>query len=283
MTQNYSKLSKQFITEHWYNLHRVLIHGSSRVDKFRFMMWLSTLAFAKDANMQVLQTLASFFLLSSMSQFSLPQSDMFLLHRGRFVNTGELRHIVQSARLQYYRCPEATLSSHPGESKQALQRRRQAVFQRNQNRALDKLVNTIEQQFPREVPVTPDRISSVDTATYIDVAKVLQEARPKFNTWFDNHLFYIYLGDLAVYLRAHTGSPMQISPFPFTLPSLRSVRRHGFVSIDDILNCSAYPVFCLNTMNTSSILSLTSENSAHKTTPRLTTLIDHLEDQATSQ
>jgi Protein of unknown function (DUF3638)/Protein of unknown function (DUF3645) len=272
--------SSEFLSKYWSTLHRTFSQAHPRFDKFRLMIWLSTLAFAKNADMRIVQTLASFFTVPEMAQISAPWISFFHLSQGATAHKPELRNVVRSALLPFHRCPEAKLSSCSGESTYAFKKRRERQFQSNQDRALSRLIDALEAQWPCEIPATTIDDSSLEFRTYLDMGKAMKDAKPKFKTWFDNYRFYEYLGQIGDTLWRRMVNPVEMSSSSFTIPVWNLRRRHGFICIDDILACSAPSVLPRGTGNLTDLLS--SSTGADKTTPRLAALIERLEAQASS-
>ncbi|TVY56340.1 hypothetical protein LCER1_G002622 [Lachnellula cervina] len=210
--------SSDFLSENWCALHQTFSQEHSRIEKFHLMLWFSTLAFAGNADMEIIQTLASFYVLPSMAQLSPPQIKSFQLSQGCEVNRYELLESIQSARFPLRQCPEAHLTSRPAESHEVLWQRKQEVFQRKQSNALDELRDALAKQFPSEVPVAPTNDTSAAFQTYVDVRKATNDAKPKFKTWFDNHQFHKYLSQIEDALSGSIVKAMDIPSCSFTLP-----------------------------------------------------------------
>ncbi len=273
--------STEFLSKYWSTLHQTFSQAHPRFDKFRLMIWLSTLAFAKNADMKIVQTLASFFAVPETAQISAPWIDSFFLSQGAAVNKPELRKIFRTALLPFHSCPEAKLSSCSWESTNAFKERRQRQFQSHQDLALDRLMNALEAQWPCEIPTTPIDDSSVDCRTYMDMGQAMGGAKRKFKIWFDNHRFYEYLGQVGETLWRRTVNPVEMPSSSFTIPTWNLRRRHGFICIDDVLACSAPSVLPRGTENLADLLS--TSTGADQTTPSLVALIERLEAQASSK
>ncbi|TVY36417.1 hypothetical protein LSUB1_G007938, partial [Lachnellula subtilissima] len=280
-----SEHSSDFLSENWCALHQTFSRERFRVEEFQFhlMLWFSTLAFASNADMEIIQTLASFYALRSMAQLSPPQVDSFQLSQGREVKRHELRDSIQSACLPLLQCPEAHLTAWSTETKNELRRRKQEAFQCNQSNALDKLRDALAKQLPSEVPVAPADDTSPSFRTYVDVRKAIDGAKPKFKTWFDNLQFYKYLTQIEDALLNPMVKGMQIPSCSFTLPIWNLERRHGFISVDDILTYSTAPKLACVTKDLSDLLLTRLSHDPEKTTPRLAALIKRLEAQAASK
>jgi len=135
------------------------------------------------------------------------------------VNKGELRNVVRMLLHPFYCCPEAKLTSFSWESKNAFRMRRQCEFQSNQNRALDRLINALETQWPCEILANSISHSSVEFRNYIDIGRAVKEGKPKFKTWFDNYPFCEYPGQIEDTLRGRMVSPVGIPSYSFAIPS----------------------------------------------------------------
>ncbi|KAE8440778.1 hypothetical protein EG329_006578 [Mollisiaceae sp. DMI_Dod_QoI] len=265
------------VSKHWSALHHTLSGSHPQFNKFCFMIWLSTLAFADRADMQILQTLASFFVAPDMAQISAPKIDNFRLHRGAKPDQYELSNDFRPALLPLARCPEATLTSYSWETNQNFRRRQQDTFRSKQNDALDRLVKAMESQWPCEALVTPSY-----SCPYLDFERAIDIAKPKFKTWFDNHRYARYLEEISTALKRQSISPLKHPSYPISNKALDVPRRQGrgFVSMDDILTFPAPHVLPCDTRCINDLIS--SCRDAKKPVPRLTTLIETLGSQTRS-
>jgi hypothetical protein len=268
--------SSEFISRHWVILHQTLSQ-SSTVDQFRLMIWLSTLAFAPNADLQMIQTVACFFALPTMAHISLPISNSFRLKRGLNADRTELHSIAQLALLPLACSPEANLTAKPKESEFDFKKRQQVAFEDNQSGAIDRLVNALRAQWPCEVPNTPTDSNPISFTAYIDTAKVMRDVKPSFKAWFDNNQFLKYLGQIGDTLAGQTVSPLSTSLPPIATPEWTPRRKRGFVSIDDIFACSTPLALPFSAVDMPDLLS-----SVPLATPRLSALIERLETYAIS-
>ncbi|KAF8860560.1 hypothetical protein BDZ45DRAFT_800719 [Acephala macrosclerotiorum] len=271
----------EFFSMHWTVLHQNLGQGQSWIDKFRLMMWLSTLAFSEKADIEILQVLGSFFTVPAMAQISIPQMNSFQLHIGTKAIKNELRNLIKPALLPLRSCPEAQMPSLTGESKYARQNRQQRTFQSKRDRAMTELVNKMHAQFPCEIPTARACGVSGNLSTYIDMAKAMEMVKPRFKTWFENHLFSEYLGKIGDKLVGQTFSPIKTSSSSFSVPKWNLQRRRGFISIDEIFDRAVPPVLSPGPTNITNLLFRVS--SADTNALRLAELIGHLDAQAESK
>ena len=139
----------------WCRVHTSLSHSPHDHNKFRIAMWLSTVAFAKNADMQIIQTLAAFYNMPDVAQISAPPVTLFNLSKGAKADLLELGQLIRRARRPFHSCPEAFLPKKVQESERKAQQRRQRQFQGNQDRAIKSFAGVLEGQWPCEVPQTP--------------------------------------------------------------------------------------------------------------------------------
>ena len=88
------------IIQSWCYIHR-LIGSSSRPNKFRIMIWLSTLAFANDTDMYLIETIASIFLVSEAAAVKPPARLSFQPSAGTELDLAMVRAWIQSAQLEH--------------------------------------------------------------------------------------------------------------------------------------------------------------------------------------
>ncbi|KAN0110108.1 hypothetical protein V8E51_006495 [Hyaloscypha variabilis] len=272
--------SSEFTSRHWLTFHRSLSQGLG-VNRFHLMMWLSTLAFAPNAELQMIQTLASFFALTALSEISLPTPNSFRLQRGLKPELSELSSIAEAARFSVDRSPEAKLTAGTAESQYDFKKRQQIAFEGRQKDSLKKLIQALEEQWRCRLPIIPTDTNTPSFNDYFDVAKVVQDVKPLFAAWSDNNQFLEYLRQITDTLRRQIVSQAQMQPSLVTTPEVVPHRRSGFVSFDDILACSVpsrLPTANLCMPDLLSSVSITSE-----TNPQLSVLINRLQARASSK
>ncbi|CAL3967669.1 unnamed protein product [Diplocarpon coronariae] len=274
------KDGSELLSKYWVVLHELLKDSTSWIDRFRLMMWLSTLAFSEDANLDVLCVLASFFTIPAISQVPVPSMSLFKPHQGKHAVKNEISALIRSAFRPWNRCPEILLPTHAGETASASSSRRHRTFQINQNNGASDLVDSLYSQFPCEAPIVAAHCAS--SSTYIDVTKAVAAVRPKFEAWFANYSLYEYLGKVSDKVNHQTFRSIEAPAFSFFVPEcIPQRRRQGFVSIDDIFNESVPPVLSHLKSDTANLLVKVS--SPEISSSRLSGLIDRLDARAQSK
>lgn len=269
----------QFFSEYWVVLHLKLSLKKSWIDKYRLMMFLSTLAFSDQAKMDILHVLALFFALPAMSQIQIPPMKVFEPCDGVSACRATIRELVQEAFRPLKDCPEAQLPAHLHETQANCQLRRKSALNRAQSRAADQMVNTIIAQFPCESPTA----SSIATShhTYIDIEKAIKLVKPKFKSWFANHSFLQYLDKIEQKIGAISFTPAVTSHFTFPpAPYAIDSGNCTFVTIDQIFRDAKPPSLPLAVPTPPNLLIKTS--SAETKPLRLAELLQRLNVKASS-
>ncbi|KIW91627.1 uncharacterized protein Z519_07595 [Cladophialophora bantiana CBS 173.52] len=234
------------------------------------------ISFAETSDIQIVQTLASFFMVPEMIQISAPPITSFRLSCGAAVNTRELHSSFRSALLPFHRCPEGQLSRAARESSSVCDRRQQRQFQSNQDRTMNKLVNAMQAQWPCEIPTAPN---DTQFSLYMDMDKVIEAAKPKFKIWFDNYRFYGCLCLIRDTLSLQLVNSIEGPSSSLTTPAWNLQRTKGFIGIDDIFSCSPPSELTSGSRDLNDLLL---PSNVEKSTPLLASLLDRLETQLNS-
>ncbi|KIW82284.1 hypothetical protein Z517_05311 [Fonsecaea pedrosoi CBS 271.37] len=265
------------VAKHWCTLHQLLSSAEPRFDRFRLMIWLSTLVFAKNCDIEIIQSLGAFFVLSRMTQLSPPAATSFRLSEGSRLLNKKLRSALRPALRPFSECPESCIARGPNESKRALKQRQESQFQSNQDRSLNRLMRALEIQWPVDRPVWQN---DAEVRTYMNMNKVKQIAQPLFSTWYDNYQLQEYLSQVEDVLQDVSVTPVDIHRPSLASPAMTLVKGRTFISIDDIFTAPPpsmhswkYPVLPKN------LLSLVNVGEAQ---PRLPSLLDDLQSLACS-
>ncbi|KAF6785208.1 hypothetical protein CMUS01_16570, partial [Colletotrichum musicola] len=175
--------SSDFITKNWIALHKDLV---PRVCKVRLMIWLATLAFAKNAHMGVINTLAAFRTAREMSEINGPAGESFKLSEGSKVNSQELKGIIE----QFVH--PANLVQRGNESGRAYEQRR-AGYKAEKKKAVNGIVAYLESQWPCPSPTVPSKHAQwAFWNRYVMVNAARPLIQQRFKAWHDNKLFVEY-------------------------------------------------------------------------------------------
>lgn len=183
------------ISESWCGLHCSL--ASSATDhhnKFDIIMWLCMMAFAENADMDVVEIFSAAYRMGELRSVDIPQERKFDLSVGSSPCLTTLKDLLHSASRRFNNCPDATLPIQIGETETALRQRRAHSFEYNRDRALSALAQALKDQWPCRRPnqIIPDGV-----ATYLDFPDAMNKIYGSFEAWYSNRNFYLYLRDLC--------------------------------------------------------------------------------------
>ncbi|KAL2821232.1 hypothetical protein BJX63DRAFT_427905 [Aspergillus granulosus] len=227
---------KRFVASHWCSIHKLICSEHSPLNKFQLMMWLSTMAFAEESDMMVLETLASFYVIREMVSVSFPEQGPFMLNDGHQFKKGDLSSRLAAAQLS--KTPESDLTRKPQETSKEFKSRYTRLLKKNRSEVLDKFLRHLELQWPVRFPSLPRSQGYPRFNEYFDQSKATSIVRTRFNTWFNNWQFRQYLTEIAQILSRQLPQSVVMPNLTFPgLPQKHNVLQgHGFVCVDDLFS-----------------------------------------------
>ncbi|KAI1210197.1 uncharacterized protein F4807DRAFT_72953 [Annulohypoxylon truncatum] len=264
-----------FIAEQWIPLHRLLSNPGARPNKFQMMFWLAAIAYIKDAELSILQILASFYAAPDMALIAGPNVATFDLSNGFDIRTTNLSGLFEDCCLKFHQVPESNLPRNYGENNSNYNNRRRRQHNIKKSEAISTLTSALKAQWPCGVPAYPDGTTYAKLCTYINMTSAMERARGRFKPCFDNHLLVLYFEKIGRSITRETSTVEVERGIPFA--SLPSPTKFRLVKNDDVLSSSA-PVILPYMAKDSQYLSYNENNQ----TPRLPSLLSRLEEQAQS-
>ncbi|KAK2031664.1 hypothetical protein LX32DRAFT_584407 [Colletotrichum zoysiae] len=236
--------SSTFITTNWIGLQRQL---KTSVDKHRLMIWLSTLAFSKDSDMAVIQTLALFHTTGNLASISPPSRRQFTLRDGASFNATSMRPRLEKGHVLFNESFGLGLKQSYTETNRSYHERRERLFKEQRSRAVSCLLNFLANQWPSRDPVI-SRFGLADYSwnDYVRVDAVAPSVKALFETWYDNLQFKNYIGQITLQM------PIELSTriFPtslLTTPELGTSSIPRFISEDAMFRNSTPPSIACET------------------------------------
>ena len=224
------------VFDYWCNIHRIFFSRRPRLNRFRFIMWLATLAFSEKISMVVLETLASLYITPTSCDLDSLANKSFMLKEGDNMKEEEIRSLISSAALQ--QTPESNLHPMPHETYSAFKKRRKAIKVANKDTALDKFLTQLRKQWPAREPRLPSSWESPRFPDYFDAQQVMDWVGRKFAIWYDNKEFRQYISNVASVTSSYRTKTVKMpSIFP-PCDQEPTLRRQRFVCIDDLLGPS---------------------------------------------
>ncbi|KAL4796122.1 hypothetical protein BDV19DRAFT_388541 [Aspergillus venezuelensis] len=234
-----------YVSSNWCSIHRLLCASGPRPNGEQTMIWISALTFFDKIPFPVLQALAAFYVMPSMSTISPPPCGIFYIHRGCEVNENDLRSSVDSHRLA--QTPESSLLPLDNENYDAYQDRIDSLRQSRRNQALREFVAALRAQWPIKIPSVPSTQGSICFQDYYNEQSAMSCIRTHFTNWFHNKELRDYLTQVATAISSQSATPIYMAPCPHPLPAQVQNHQPGFVTIDDIFHRSLGPPPTLDT------------------------------------
>lgn len=184
----------RFLPRLWCSLHESFSASPKRFGKFAVIMFLSTLAFADGADMDVVQALAAMYTEPTLGRIAVPQLAEFDLSQGQGSELSEVEKIVRGHVRLFNNCPERNIPQRPGETWDDCYTRRATIYRERQTIVVNAFAESIQKQWPCEKPTKPDTQAA---HTYINTEAVMVVLQAKFKMWYGNHLFHQYTQSVA--------------------------------------------------------------------------------------
>ncbi|KAH9826656.1 Protein of unknown function (DUF3645) [Teratosphaeria destructans] len=209
----------------WLKNERVL-----QEHKFGVGMWLSTLAFADDADMAFLQVLVLAFKSAKVAAINPPQANLFEVRSGLVCKKDAVRDVLERHGREYESCPEFSLPRHRNEPRTEWDNRRRNAWRTSSNAAIDRVSNALVAQWRCEVPTDPNVFGA---SNYIDMASAMVDVRDRFQTLYNNTLFKTYLEEIQEAIDSHPKEAVLL-PIMAVQASVPPQRSRGYISEGDI-------------------------------------------------
>lgn len=178
----------------WCGLHQRLVTESSDVNIFDITLWLSTMAYAKSADMDVIQALAALYKDPEFATISLPSAKIFKLAAGDTWRLDEVRNIVVRESSSFDDSAESSFPRQGYENEREHINRIEQLFRTNQGAAVQSFSIALQQQWPVRRLSTP---TCTAVSRYINVAASMKDVTSKCEDWFDNREFSQYLDQVS--------------------------------------------------------------------------------------
>lgn len=265
------------IQKYWCSFHRLFAWPNAWLHhRFKILLCLATMAYSKDAQFQILQTIAAFAKSSVVGKVNIPNADYFRINEGRTALRDYIREVAKSKAYGFSRCPEAKLARLDNETDTQLNSRRYNHYSSNKERAIDAFVTSVYDQWLCNVPklLTTDEV-------YVNTVESMELICQKWKMWYDNHLFYEYLCTVVAKLRLHR--VVMVSPPKKNLLShLDQQLRHvkSFIRISDILTAT---VSLSNTTENSKLHLITPIAAPSPADSRLMPLLERLKTKVSTK
>ncbi|KAL5423808.1 hypothetical protein PMIN04_003610 [Paraphaeosphaeria minitans] len=185
---------RRFLPRLWCSLHDSLSASPKRFNKYAVIIFLSTLAFADGADMDIVQALGAMHMESTLKTVVAPQLAEYDLSQGHEPELSDIENIVRGDVRLFKDCPERNLPQQRGETEDDWLTRKNTQFRINQTVAVKAFAYSLYAQWPCEKPTKPE---THNAHAYINTEPVMGVFQVKFKSWYGNHLFHQYTHDVA--------------------------------------------------------------------------------------
>ncbi|KAF2622185.1 hypothetical protein BU25DRAFT_403259 [Macroventuria anomochaeta] len=205
--------------ELWCTLHHSLATKSTISNKFDVLIWLSTMAYATKADMNVIRALVAFYRMPQLASTQIPTKPLFRLSHGSTFNIFEVQHAAERAARSYESSSEAQLCKQGSESDDQHLRRIESLFENQKGEAVQTFVAALQTQWPREHPNTP---FSSHMNKYLDTAPAMDTIRALFQSWYDNRAFEQYIRTISSVIERLPAASIATPRFDVPAPSKKT-------------------------------------------------------------
>lgn len=98
-----------FLPRDWCKLQTILCHSVAEIDKFKIMIFLSTLTFSQHAKQELIQTLLAFATVPELRTTRPPDYASFQLSHGYEADRKKLAELANNRVRAFYSCPQSNL------------------------------------------------------------------------------------------------------------------------------------------------------------------------------
>lgn len=185
--------------ELWCTLHHCLTTKSSIGSKFDVLIWLATMAFANDADVDVIQALAAFYRVPQLVSTKIPAKPVYHLTQGSAFKETEVQNAAQSTAQSYDDSTEARLPKEGSETDDEHLQRIERLFETRKGAAVQNFITSLRAQWPSEAPSTP---ASDSMEKYLNMSSAMEKTKDYFQVWYDNQEFERYISTISKTLKS---------------------------------------------------------------------------------
>ncbi|TEY33340.1 hypothetical protein BOTCAL_0677g00030 [Botryotinia calthae] len=180
----------EFLPEHWFSIYQMLVACDESRDKYKVMIFLSTLVFSEKVDDALIHTFLALATNPSFRQIRLPHYELFSLSEGFEPNEDSLINAITSQMMKYAKTPAYKLSQGQSETMNQAGTRRLSIYNDCREDAISTGVKYFMAQWPTEKVVAS---TDFNFQAYVDISKATAIVQGLFTSWFRNKKFEEYL------------------------------------------------------------------------------------------
>lgn len=232
----------KFLPDHWCVFHKILTQTEVENDRYKIMMFLSTLAYSQhmEKEQELVQTLLAFATVPELRRIRLPENKSFDLALGYTPDRKVLRAVARKWARPFHTCPEDDLPRNHGESwEDANDRRRD-----KHKAALDDCVDVFVDGLVCQWPVADVRVpAGAQLNIYISLKEATDDARKCFQNWHKNAKFKESIGEIHKILNSLIAGDQKPQGYFIPMPQYFYQPKQCHVTFADITSRPAPKLF----------------------------------------
>lgn len=221
----------EFLPNYWCVFHSILTRAEVENDKYKIMMFLSTLAYSQHMEQDLVQTLLAFATVPELRRIRLPEYESFDLAHGYTPDRWKLAELARKWARPFLTCPENDLPQNYGESWHDANDRRRDKHKMALDDCLDVFVNELISQWPVanvRVPV------GAQLDTYISLERATDDARKCFQSWHQNAQFRESIGEIQKMLKCLIAGDQTLLGYSIPKPQYFYHPKKNHVTFGDV-------------------------------------------------
>ncbi len=225
-----------FLPRDWCTLQTALSDSVVETDKYKIMIFLSTLTYSQHAKQELVQTLLAFATVPELRATRPPDYASFELSHGYEPNRRILVNVANNTGRPFDFCPESNLPQFPLETFSDADERRQGEHRTAVEECLARFVKALICQWPEENVRDP-----VGTGfnIYLSVNEATKDARIWFHSWYRNAKFKESIGQTQEILDDLDAGDQRLLGYSFSQPCYHYRPKRSHVDLNDIMGRSA--------------------------------------------
>ncbi|TGO08655.1 hypothetical protein BTUL_0198g00170 [Botrytis tulipae] len=181
---------ESFLSETWCAIYQQLSASTETRDKYKIMIFLSTLIFSKKVDHSLVHTFLAFATMPSFDSIGIPQYQLFPLYEGFEPDEDSLKALIGAQKYGYESTPASKLVKKEAETEWDVHSRRQQAYIDQNECAVKTALEDLLQQWPTDKPIAS---RDKHCRTYIDIETATVQAQAKYSSWFKNSKFKEYI------------------------------------------------------------------------------------------
>jgi len=224
---------EKFLPDNWCRFQNILSRSEVGKDKYKIMIFLSSLAYSEHAKQELVQTLLAFATTPELRMLQPPKHSEFRLAEGYKPMKERLVTITEEHVRRFNECPEYHLQSLRSEDIYTANYRREKAYHVAKDKQIREFVEDLVAQWP-EANISAPSVSK--HGTYILVSDATKSALPYFLDWHRNDQFQKYAEKAQGILCGLAPRNQNLQLYSFSPPLDVYVSKRAYVNFEDLLS-----------------------------------------------